>query len=63
MEKSIGEQIKEARKVKGLTQLQLAGKIRVSLDTISGLESGRKQNTSLTILQLIGTELDIKFEI
>lgn len=63
MENSIGIKIKEAREAKGLTQFQLAARIRVSLDTISGLECGRKKNTSVTILQLIGDELDIKFEI
>lgn len=63
MAQSIGTQIKEAREAKKLTQFQLAAKIRVSLDTISGLECGRKKNTSITMLQLIGEELGITFEI
>lgn len=61
---TIGEQIKEARKAKGFKNAaQLAVKLNVSVDTISGLESGRKKSTSLTILQIIGKELNITFEI
>lgn len=64
MAKTIGEQIKEARLAKGYkNQAQLAVKLNMSVNTLSGLESGRKKSTSLTILQLIGKELDIKFEI
>lgn len=63
-EKTIGNQIKEARIAKGYkNQAQLAVKLNISVETLSGLESGRKKSTSLTILQLIGKELDIKFEI
>lgn len=62
--KSIGKQIQEARIAKGYkNQSQLAVKLNISTNTISGLESGRKKSTSLTILQLIGEELGIKFEI
>ncbi len=65
MEKNtIGKQIQEARIAKGYkNQAQLAVKLNMSVNTISGLESGRKKSTSLTILQLIGEELGIKFEI
>lgn len=64
MENTIGTKIRDARKAKGYkNQAQLAVKLNVSVDTISGLESGRKKSVSLTILQLIGKELDIKFEI
>lgn len=62
--KTLGEQIKEARISKGYkNQAQLAVKLNMSVNTISGLESGRKKSTSLTILQLIGEELDITFQI
>lgn len=62
--KPLGEQIRDARIAKGYkNQAQLAVKLNMSVNTISGLESGRKKSTSLTILQLIGKELDIKFEI
>lgn len=60
---NLGIQIKNARKAAGLTQQELSEKINVHKDTISGLESGRKKSTSLTVLQLIGNELNIKFEI
>lgn len=64
MEKTLGQQIKEARLAKGYkNQAQLAVKLNMSTDTISGLESGRKKSTSLTILQLIGKELGITFKI
>ena len=59
-----GKQIKEAREAKGYkNQAQLAVKLNMSVNTINGLESGRKKSTSLAILQLIGKELDITFEI
>ncbi len=62
--KSLGDQIRDARIAKGYkSQAQLAVKLNMSVDTISGLESGRKKSTKLTILQLIGEELGIKFEI
>lgn len=62
--KSIGDQIKEARIAKGFkNQAQLAVKLNMSVNTISGLESGRKKSTSITILKIIGNELNIKFEI
>lgn len=64
MATTMGEQIKKARLAKGYkNQAQLAVKLNISVETLSGLESGRKKSTSLTILQLIGKELDIKFEI
>ena len=62
--KSLGTQIRDARKAKGYKNVaQLAVKLNISVNTLSGLESGRKKSTSLTILQLIGNELGIKFEI
>lgn len=61
---TIGDQIKDARKLKGYKNVaQLAVKLNISVATISGLESGRKKSTSLTILQLIGKELEITFKI
>lgn len=61
---TIGEKIRDGRIAKGYkNQAQLAVKLNMSVNTISGLESGRKTSTSLTILQLIGRELGITFEI
>lgn len=61
---TIGEKIRDGRIAKGYkNQAQLAVKLNMSVNTISGLESGRKTSTSLTILQLIGKELGITFNI
>jgi transcriptional regulator with XRE-family HTH domain len=60
---TLGIQIRDARKAAGLTQKQLSEKVFVCKDLISSLESGRKKSTSLTVLQLIGKELNIRFEI
>jgi len=60
----IGKQIKAARIAKGYkNQAQLAVKLNMSVNTISGLESGRKKSVKTLILQLIGKELGITFEI
>ena len=40
-EPSLGERIREARKAKGWTQLELAGRVIVHPDTISGWENDR----------------------
>ncbi len=60
----LGNKIYEARIAKGYKNAsELAVKLNMSVNTISGLESGRKKSTSLTNLRLIGEELGIKFEI
>ena len=59
----MGEQIRDARIAKGYSQTQLSAKINVSINTLSGLESGRRKSTSIIILQLISDELGIKFAI
>lgn len=58
-----GKKIKNARIKKGLTQLQLAVKVNVSISTISNLELAKKQSVSTGTLDLISKELDIKFEL
>ena len=58
-----GKKIKEARINKGLTQLQLAVKVNVSISTISSLELEKKQSISTSTLELIGKALDLNFEI
>lgn len=58
-----GKKIQEARINKGLTQLQLAVKVNVSISTISNIELAKKDSVSTSTLQLIGKELDIQFEI
>lgn len=58
-----GKKIKDARIDKGLTQLQLAVKVNVSISTISNLELSKKVSISTVTLELIGNELGIKFEL
>ena len=54
--KSIGDKISAARKHNNLTQKQLAGKLKVSQQLISRIESGR-ENISLRTLKNIVTAL------
>jgi len=62
--KLIGTQIREARIAHGFkNQAQLAVKLNMSVNTLSGIESGRKKGTRTEILRVIGEELNIKFEI
>jgi transcriptional regulator with XRE-family HTH domain len=58
-----GKKIKEARLKKGLTQLQLAVRVNVSISTISNMELAKKQSVSTGTLDLISKELGIKFEL
>lgn len=57
----IGERIKQARKVKGWTQEDLAEKIDVAVAYMSRIESGRTQ-INLTRLAQLSTELDVSIE-
>ena len=62
--KLIGKQIQKARIAHGFkNQAQLAVKLNMSVNTLSGIESGRKKSTRTEILSIIGKELGIKFEI
>lgn len=63
MEKPIGDQIRDARKLKGWSQKQLSEATNVHKDTISSIESGRSKGVTLCTLQLLGEKLEIKFEI
>lgn len=60
---TIGEQLKQARAAKGMTQIELYEKSRVSLFTISQLENGRALNASTHTIRGLQYALDIKFEI
>ena len=59
----LGEQIKQARKERGLTQEALAKKAHISRATLSKLENGHIAQISVVtlndILNHIGYELDI----
>lgn len=61
--KEIGEKIKKAREERKITQLALAYKLDMSTATISKLENGHLTSVNTKILQLIGKELNLKFEI
>ncbi len=60
----LGEQIKRARKERGLTQEALAQKAHISRATLSRLENGHIAQISVVtlndILNHLGYELDIK---
>lgn len=52
----VGQQIREARKAKGLTQKELGEKLGVGEPTVNGYESG-KQNLTIETLQKIANAL------
>ena len=60
---TIGEQLKQARKKAGITQIELFEKSRISLFTISGLETGRINNVSTHTIRALQFALDFTFDI
>lgn len=52
--KSIGEQIRESRKSKGLTQQQLATRCHLGFSTVQGIESGRATPTVDSLAAIVG---------
>jgi transcriptional regulator with XRE-family HTH domain len=54
--KTLGAQIKQARKEEGLTQTQLGEKLGMPKENISRIEAGR-QNISFNLLQSIAEAL------
>ncbi|MCZ8091369.1 helix-turn-helix transcriptional regulator [Flavobacterium sp.] len=61
--KSVGKRIQDIRVSKGLTQVDLVGKIDGDIDTtnISRIESGRTNPTIYTLYR-IAVALDVKLE-
>ncbi|OIO31496.1 MAG: hypothetical protein AUJ18_06065 [Candidatus Hydrogenedentes bacterium CG1_02_42_14] len=62
---AVGNKIKLIRKQKGLTQKQLAEKMKVSQQLISRMESGRDNVSLITIKRLVSSlggaiSIDIK---
>ncbi|GAB3881321.1 helix-turn-helix domain-containing protein [Spirosoma agri] len=55
----VGQQIREARKVKGLTQKELGEKLGVGEPTVNGYESG-KQNLTIETLQKIANAIEVE---
>lgn len=58
---TIGEQIRNIRKEKGLTQKELARRVGLSWETISNVENNKY--TSLKTLNKIAKALDINIQI
>lgn len=62
----IGLQVKKLREKAGLTQTELAQRLKVSQQVISRLESGEAQNPTLSTLERIakatGHQLRVKFQ-
>lgn len=61
--KTVGREIKEIRESKGLTQVDLVGKIEGEIDTtnISRIESGRTNPTIFTLYRIaIALEVSLK---
>lgn len=60
IQKRLGENIKQIRKTKKLTQFQLAEKANVSEDTIKSLEQGRTWCSDKTLSQITeALEIDV----
>lgn len=62
IKKQVGQRIRDARKVQGLTQKELGEKIGVSKSVMSRYEHG-EINFSIDALQKISTELGMSLEI
>ncbi|MFD0700308.1 helix-turn-helix domain-containing protein [Myroides pelagicus] len=61
--KSIGKNVKQARELKGLSQVELVGLMEVNIDTtnISRIESGRTNPTIFTLYR-IASALEMPLE-
>ena len=57
--KKLGERIRELRKIKGISQLELAYDMDMSMNTISGIELG-KISPKIETLRKIASKLDIE---
>ena len=60
--KEIGQQVKAAREISGLTQIQLAAKTGLRQATIADIENG-KANCRLSTLSQIATALGCSLEV
>lgn len=58
----VGQQIREARKAKGLTQKELGKKLGIGEPTVNKYENG-KINPSLELLNKIAVELGLTLEV
>ena len=55
----LGERIRELRKIKGISQLELAYDMDMSMNTISGIELG-KISPKIETLRKIASKLDVE---
>lgn len=55
----LGKMLRELRETKGMSQVNLAEKARVSQAYIAMLESGEKRNPSLVILRRLANALGV----
>ncbi len=57
--KRLGKVLKARRQEKGLTQVELAKRAKVTQAYIAKLESGEKKNPSLAVIQSLAKHLDV----
>ena len=57
-----GKNLQRWRQFRGLTQEELAVKVKLTKDTISKVELAKQHNIGLTYIILICQELDVKIE-
>jgi transcriptional regulator with XRE-family HTH domain len=55
----MGTMLKELRETKGLTQVELAKKARVTQSYLAELEAGEKTNPSLEVIQRLAKALRV----
>ena len=58
---NVGQKIRDRRIARGLTRADLAEHAGVSESYLGALEAGRNTNPTITILQILGTELKCDF--
>lgn len=59
---AIGARIRTARTIRGMSQQALADASDCSLSTIRGLESGRRDSTSLQLAARLASSLEVSLE-
>ena len=57
--KNIGTFIRDTRKKKGITQVNLAKHSKITQGYLSQIESGKRKNIMPTVLERIGNSLDV----
>ncbi len=60
--RQVGKVLKRLREEKGLTQVQLCERARVTQSYLAMLESGERENPSLDVLQRLAQALRVRLE-